>query len=97
MSVMPPPPAPKPGQSASLAYRLRNLFLDRWNLWPRLTFYRTWKNAQGQPFLDGTNNADERAIWAAQALPLQRGTRRSFKVCAAFAGRLSSFTERRSS
>jgi hypothetical protein len=25
-------PAPRPGQSASLAYRLRNLFLDRWNL-----------------------------------------------------------------
>lgn len=55
-------PAPKPGQSATLAYRMRNLFLDRWNLWPRLTFYRTWKDRQGQEILDGTNNADERAI-----------------------------------
>ncbi|GEM_PF-6707151 len=26
-----------------LSYRLCNLFLDRWNLWPRLTFYRHWK------------------------------------------------------
>jgi len=55
-------PAPYPGQSASLAYRLRNLFLDRWNLWPRLTFYRTWKNIKGEAILDGTNNASERAI-----------------------------------
>jgi hypothetical protein len=28
---------PQPGQRASVAYRLRLLFLDRWNLWPRLT------------------------------------------------------------
>jgi hypothetical protein len=41
---------------------MRNLFLDRWNLWPRLTFYRTWKDKDGHPILDGTNNADERAI-----------------------------------
>jgi transposase-like protein len=53
---------PRKGRRASIAYRLRNLFLDRWNLWPRLTFYRTWKDAQGHPILDGTNNADERAI-----------------------------------
>lgn len=55
-------PAPRPGQSACLAYRLRNLFLDRWNLWPRLTFYRTWQDASGNEILDGTNNASERAI-----------------------------------
>ncbi len=30
-------------------------------LWPRLTFYRTWKDRDDQPILDGTNNADERA------------------------------------
>ena len=55
-------PAPRPGQTACLAYRLRNLFLDRWSLWPRLTFYRTWQNANGDEILDGTNNASERAI-----------------------------------
>jgi hypothetical protein len=55
-------PAPHPGQTACLAYRLRNLFLDRWNLWPRLTFYRTWKKTNGEPVLDGTNNASERPI-----------------------------------
>jgi len=40
----------KKGQTASIAYRMRNLFLDRWNLWPRLTFYRTWKDSNGIPF-----------------------------------------------
>ncbi|MCX7682252.1 MAG: hypothetical protein N2508_09880 [Anaerolineae bacterium] len=44
-----------------MAYRLRLLLLDRWNLWPRLTRYRRWKGAQGER-LDGTNNAAERAI-----------------------------------
>ena len=50
------------GKPASLAYRLRNLLLDRWNLWPRLTFYRDWKDASGRQILDGTNNATERSI-----------------------------------
>jgi len=53
-----PPPKGKP---ASLAYRLRNLLLDRWTLWPRLTFYRSWKDPAGRS-LDGTNNATERSI-----------------------------------
>jgi len=41
---------------------MRNLFLHRWNLWPRLTFYRTWKDQDGQSILDGTNNPNERAF-----------------------------------
>jgi transposase-like protein len=49
------------GKPASVAYRLRNLLLDRWNLWPRLTFYRSWKDPTGRT-LDGTNNATERSI-----------------------------------
>jgi len=53
--------APRPGQNASLAYRLRLLFLDRWNLWARLTRYRTWRGPQGQT-IDGTNNGCERSI-----------------------------------
>ena len=53
--------SPRQGKPASVAYRLRNLFLDRWNLWPRLTFYRTWQDPTGRK-LDGTNNATERAI-----------------------------------
>jgi len=71
-------PAPRLGQSASLAYRLRNLFLDRWNLWPRLTFYRTWKNARGEAILDGTNNASERAIgwWIKERYRSMRGYKR---------------------
>ncbi len=69
---------PKKGQSASIAYRMRNLFLDRWNLWPRLTFYRTWKDAEGHPILDGTNNADERAIgwWVKERYRTMRGYKR---------------------
>ncbi len=57
-----PATAPSKGANASVAYRLRNLFLDRWNLWPRLSFYRTWKDFAGHPILDGTNNASEHAI-----------------------------------
>ena len=70
-----PPPKGKP---ASLAYRLRNLFLDRWNLWPRLTFYRTWKDATGREILDGTNNATERAIgwWVKERYRTMRGYKR---------------------
>lgn len=53
---------PRKAQKHDLAYRLRNLFLDRWNLWPRLTFYRTWKDDYGNLILDGTNNYCERSI-----------------------------------
>jgi hypothetical protein len=53
-----PPPE---GGHGSLAYRLRLLFLDRWNLWHRLTRYRSWKGPKGEK-LDGTNNACERTI-----------------------------------
>jgi len=34
---------PREGEHQSLAYRLRLLFLDRWNLWHRLTRYRTMR------------------------------------------------------
>ncbi len=71
-------PAPKKNATASIAYRMRNLFLDRWNLWPRLTFYRIWKDQAGQPILDGTNNADERAIgwWVKERYRSMRGYKR---------------------
>jgi hypothetical protein len=52
---------PGAGERASVAYRLRALTLDRWELWPRLTRYRTWAGADGER-LDGTNNGCERAI-----------------------------------
>jgi transposase-like protein len=45
----------------TLAYRMRLFSLDRWNLWQRLTLYRTWCGPKGER-LDGTNNATERAI-----------------------------------
>jgi hypothetical protein len=35
-----PAAPPQPGAHQSLAYRPRLLFLDRWNLWHRLTRYR---------------------------------------------------------
>lgn len=53
---------PGKGKKYDLAYRMRNLFMDRWNLWPRLTFYRNWKDEDGNEILDGTNNHCERAI-----------------------------------
>ena len=68
---------PSSGESASLAYRLRLLFLDRWNLWGRLTHYRIWQGAQGEE-LDGTNNACERAIgwWVKERYRNMRGYKR---------------------
>lgn len=73
---------PKKGRTASIAYRMRNLFLDRWNLWPRLTFYRTWKDRDGKSILDGTNNADERAIgwWVKERYRSMRGYKRERSV-----------------
>ena len=53
---------PAKGKRFEVAYRMRNLFLDRWNLWPRLTFYRTWRDEYGNVILDGTNNHCERSI-----------------------------------
>jgi transposase-like protein len=65
---------PKEGEHQSLAYRLRLLFLDRWNLWNRLTRYRSWKGPKGEK-LDGTNNACERAIgwWIKERYRSMRG------------------------
>ena len=54
-------PPPQEGEHQSLAYRLRLLFLDRWNLWHRLTRYRKWKGPKRET-LDNTNNTCERAI-----------------------------------
>lgn len=70
-------PSPK-GKPAGVAYRLRNLLLDRRNLWPRLTFYRERKDATGRQSLDGTNNATERSIgwWIKERYRRMRGYKR---------------------
>ena len=69
---------PGKGKPFGVAFRIRNLFLDRWNLWPRLTFYRTWKDEYGHPKLDGTNNHCERAIgwWIKERYRSMRGYKR---------------------
>ena len=69
--------SPRKGERASIAYRLRLLFLDRWNLWPRLTRYRTWLGPHGQT-VDGTNNGSERAIgwWVKERYRTMRGYKR---------------------
>src|SRR6266571_3497949 len=68
---------PQPGEHQSLAYRLRLLFLDRLNLWHRLTRYRLWKGPKGEK-LDGTNNDSERAIgwWIKERYRTMRGDMR---------------------
>lgn len=65
---------PRPKEQQSLAYRLRLFFLDRWNLWNRLTRYRSWKGPKEEQ-LDGTNNACERAIgwWIKERYRSMRG------------------------
>lgn len=69
---------PAKGRRFEIAYRMRNLFLDRWNLWPRLTFYRTWKDEYGNLNLDGTNNHCERSIgwWVKERYRSMRGYKR---------------------
>jgi transposase-like protein len=66
---------PGKGKKYDVAYRMRNLFMDRWNLWPRLTFYRVWKDEYGNEILDGTNNYCERAIgwWIKERYRTMRG------------------------
>ncbi len=68
---------PRKGQQASLAYHLYLLFLDRCNLWPCLTLYRTWRGPNGET-LDGTNNACERGIgwWIKERYRSMRGYKR---------------------
>src|SRR5512136_2009034 len=68
---------PGPGAKATLAYRLRLLFLDRWSLWRRLTRYRTWRGPQGET-VDGTNNGSQRAIgwWVKERYRTMRGYKR---------------------
>jgi len=65
---------PSPGNKATVAYRL---FLDRWNLWPHLTRYRTWHGPNGET-IDGTNNGAERAIgwWIKERYRTMRGYKR---------------------
>jgi len=65
---------PKKGGAARLAYRLRQLFLDRGNLWRRLTRYRKWRGPNDEQ-LDGTNNACEGAIgwWIKERYRSMRG------------------------
>jgi hypothetical protein len=74
-------PPPKPGEPTSLAYKLRMFSLDRWNLWPRLTFYREWEGPAGET-LDGTNNGCERAIgwWVKERYRPMRGYKRPASV-----------------
>jgi len=69
---------PARGRRFDVAYRLRNLLLDRWNLWPRLTFYRTWKDEYGHLKLDGTNNDCERSIgwWVKERYRSMHGYKR---------------------
>jgi hypothetical protein len=68
---------PQKGQSATTAYRIRQRLLDRWNLWRRLTQYRTWVGPNGET-IDGTHNGCERAIgwWIKERYRTMRGYKR---------------------
>jgi hypothetical protein len=68
---------PGQGEKATAAYRLRLMYLDRWNLWGRLTRYRTWQGPNGET-VDGTNNGCERAIgwWVKEWYRTMRGYKR---------------------
>jgi transposase-like protein len=68
---------PGQGERATVAYRLRLMYLDRWSLWRRLTRYRTWQGPKGET-VDGTNNGCERAIgwWIKERYRTMRGYKR---------------------
>jgi hypothetical protein len=68
---------PGEGEKATVAYRLRLMYLDRWNLWRLLTRYRTWLGPNGET-VDGTNNGCERAIgwWVKERYRTMRGYKR---------------------
>jgi transposase-like protein len=68
---------PRQGEKASAAYRLRLMYLDRWNLWRPLTRYRIWQGPHGET-IDGTNNGCERAIgwWVKERYRTMRGYKR---------------------
>ena len=72
-----PTAPPRRGEKASLAYRLQLLFLDRWNVWPRLPRCRKWRGSGGEP-IDWTNNGHGRAIgwWIKERYRSMRGYRR---------------------
>ena len=53
---------PAEGKPFSVAYRMRNQFLDRRSLWPHLTFYRSWRDEYGNLNLEDTNNHYEHSI-----------------------------------
>jgi len=69
--------APKKGERASLAYRMYLLFLDRYNMWRRLTLYRHWEGPHGER-VNGTNNCCERAFgwWIKERYRTMRGYKR---------------------
>jgi hypothetical protein len=68
---------PGQGEKATVAYRLRLLYLDRWSLGRPLTRYRTWQGPHGET-VDGTNNRCERAIgwWVKERYRTMRGYKR---------------------
>ena len=57
------------------------MFLDRWNLWLRVTRYRTWYGPAGAT-VDGTNNGCERAIgwWIKERYRTMRGYKRKLSA-----------------
>ena len=71
-------PRRQSAEKATVTYRLRLLFMDRWNLWPRLTRYRIWRGPHGET-IDGTNNSAERAIgrWVKKRYRTMRGYKRT--------------------
>lgn len=64
-------------EPGTVAYRLRLMYLDRWNLWRRLTRCRTWLGPKGET-VDGTNNGCKRAIgwWVKERYRTMRGYKR---------------------
>ena len=68
---------PGRGEKATLAYRLRLMYRDRWKLWRALTRYRIWQGPNGET-VDGTNNGSERAIgwWVKERYRTMRGYKR---------------------
>jgi hypothetical protein len=62
---------PQEGEHQSLAYRLRLLFLDRWNLWHRSTRYRTMR---GYKVPENAVRVSRLLAWCGNFLNAEDGT-----------------------
>jgi len=74
-------PAPRPGDTATIWYRMRLLTLHLWNNWEKITLYQSWRGQDGET-LEETNNGAEQTIgwWIKDRYRTMRGYKRKQSI-----------------